>query len=50
MSIVSLKDLNAQIQQLEAQRAQLQAEAEKQRNEAKASVVQELIEKIAAPR
>ena len=48
MSIVSLEDLNAQIQQLEAQRAQLQAEAEKQRKEAMASVIQELIEKIAA--
>jgi len=48
MSIVSLEDLNAQIQQLEAQRAQLQAEAEKQRNAAKAGVVQELIEKIEA--
>ncbi|RZA28609.1 MAG: H-NS histone family protein [Proteobacteria bacterium] len=48
MSIVSLENLNAQIQQLEAQRTQLQAEAEKQRNEAKTGVVQELIEKIAA--
>ena len=48
MSIVSLEDLNAQIQQLEAQRAQLQAEAEKQRKEAMASVIQELIEKIEA--
>jgi DNA-binding protein H-NS len=47
MSIVSLEDLNAQIQQLEAQRAQLQAEADKQRKEAMASVIQELIEKIA---
>ena len=48
MSIVSLEDLNAQIQQLEAQRAQLQVEAEKQRKEAMASVIQELIEKIEA--
>ena len=48
MSIVSLEDINAQIQQLETQRAQLQAEAEKHRKEAMASVVQELIEKIAA--
>jgi DNA-binding protein H-NS len=48
MSIVSLEDLNVQIQQLEAQRAQLQAEAEKQRKEAMASVVQELIKKIEA--
>ncbi|RYE67339.1 MAG: H-NS histone family protein, partial [Oxalobacteraceae bacterium] len=46
MSIVSLEDINAQIQQLEAQRLQLQAEAEKQRKEAMASVIQELIEKI----
>ena len=48
MTIVSLEDLNAQIQQLEAQRAQLQAEAEKQRKEAMATVIQELIEKIEA--
>ena len=48
MSIISLEDLNAQIQQLETQRAQLQAEAEKQRKEAMASVIQELIEKIEA--
>ena len=48
MSIVSLEDLNAQIQQLEAQRAQLQAKAEKQRKEAMVSVIQELIEKIDA--
>ena len=46
MTIVSLEDLNAQIQQLESQRAQLQAEAEKQRKDAMASVIQELIEKI----
>jgi len=46
MSIISLEDLNAQIQQLEAQHAQLQAEAEKQRKEAMASVIQELIEKM----
>lgn len=48
MSTISLEDLNAQIQRLEAQRAQLHAEAEKHRKEATASVVQELIEKIAA--
>ncbi len=48
MAIVSLEDINAQIQQLEAQRLQLQAEAEKQRKEAMASVIQELIEKIDA--
>jgi DNA-binding protein H-NS len=46
MSIVSLEDINAQIQQLETQRQQLQAEAEKQRKEAMASVIQEMIEKI----
>jgi DNA-binding protein H-NS len=46
MSIVSLEDINAQIKQLEAQRLQLEAEAEKQRKEAMASVIQELIEKI----
>ena len=48
MTVASLEDINAQIQQLEAQRAQLQAEAEKQRKEAMASVIQELIEKIEA--
>ncbi len=48
MTIISLEDITAQIQQLEAQRAQLQAEAEKQRKEAMASVIQELIEKIDA--
>ena len=48
MATTSLDELNAQIQQLETQRAQLQAEAEKQRKEAMASVVQELIEKISA--
>ena len=48
MSIISHDDINAQIQQLEAQRAQLQAEAETQRKEAMASVIQELIEKIDA--
>ena len=48
MSIVSLEDINAQIQKLEAQRLQLQAEAEKQRKEAMSSVIQELIEKIEA--
>ena len=46
MSTTSLEDISAQIQQLEAQRARLQAEAEKQRKEAMASVIQELIEKI----
>ena len=46
MSIASLEDINAQIQKLEAQRLQLQAEAEKQRKEAMASVIQELIDKI----
>jgi DNA-binding protein H-NS len=48
MTVVSLEDITAQIQQLEAQRAQLQAEAEKQRKEAISSVIQELIEKIDA--
>lgn len=48
MTIVTLEEINAQIQQLEAQRAQLQAEADKQRKDVTASVVQELIEKIAA--
>ena len=48
MTIISLEDITAQIQQLEAQRAQLQAEAEKQRKEAMASVIQDLIEKIDA--
>ena len=48
MSIVSLENLNSQIQQLEVQRAQLQAEAERQRKEAMASVIQDLIEKIEA--
>jgi len=48
MSTVSLEDINAQIQQLEAQRLQLQAEAEKQRKEAMSSVIQELIDKIDA--
>lgn len=47
MSNVSLDDLQAQIRQLEAQRAQLQAEMEKRREEEKAGVVQELIERIA---
>lgn len=47
MSNVSLDDLQAQIQQLEAQRAKLQAEVEKRRDEEKAGVVQELIERIA---
>ena len=48
MSIVSLEDINAQIQKLEAQRLELQAKAAKQRKEAMASVIQELIEKIEA--
>jgi DNA-binding protein H-NS len=48
MTILSLEDINAQIRQLQAQRLQLQAEAEKQRKEAMASVIQELIEKIDA--
>ena len=48
MSHPSLEELNAQIQKLEAQRVQLQAEAEKQRKEALASEIQGLIEKIAA--
>jgi DNA-binding protein H-NS len=48
MSHPSLEELNAQIQQLEAQRAELQAEAEKQRKEAMASEIQGLIENIAA--
>lgn len=47
MSNTSLADLNAQIEELEAQRAQLQAEADKQHKEAMSSVIQELIEKIA---
>ena len=47
MSKISLQEINAQIQQLETQRAQLQSEAYKQRKEAMTSVVQELIEKIA---
>lgn len=48
MSKVSLEEINAQIQQLETQRAQLQSEADKQHKEAMASVIQELIEKITA--
>lgn len=47
MSSTSLEGLNGQIQQLEAQLVQLQAEAEKQRKEAIGSEVQQLIEKIA---
>ena len=46
MSIPTLENLNAQIQQLEAQRAQLQAAADQQRKEAAASLIQELIQKI----
>jgi DNA-binding protein H-NS len=46
MSTVSLADINAQIQKLQAELAQYQAEAERQRQEAMDSVVQELIEKI----
>lgn len=48
MSTLSLAELTAQIQELESQRAQLQADAEKHRNEAMASVVHELIEQIAS--
>lgn len=48
MSTISLAELTAQIQQLESQRTQLQADAEKHRKEAMTSVVQELIEQIAA--
>lgn len=47
MSTLSLAELTAQIQELESQRAQLQADAEKHRKEAVASVVQELMEQIA---
>jgi DNA-binding protein H-NS len=47
MSTPSLQEIQAQIQALEAQRAQLQADAEKHRNEAKMTVAQELIEQIA---
>jgi DNA-binding protein H-NS len=47
MSTVSLQALQEQIQQLEAARAQLQADAEKHRNDSKVSVIQELIEQIA---
>jgi DNA-binding protein H-NS len=47
MSNTSLADLNAQIKELETQRAQLQAEAEKQRKEAMSFVIQELIETVA---
>ena len=47
MSTTSLDDLNAQIQQLETQRAQLLAEVDKQRKETIASEVQQLIEMIA---
>jgi DNA-binding protein H-NS len=47
MSTLSLQALQEQIQQLEAQRAQLQADAEKHRNDSKVAVVQELIERIA---
>ena len=46
--MTSLEDINAQIQKLEAQRLQLQAEAEKHRKEVMSSVIQELIEKIDA--
>jgi DNA-binding protein H-NS len=48
MSTLSLQELQAQIEQLEAQRAQLQADAQKHRNESKMTVIQELIEKIAS--
>ena len=46
MSNTSLNDLNAQIEQLEAQRAQLLAEADKQRKETITSEIDELIKKI----
>jgi DNA-binding protein H-NS len=46
MSNTSLDDLNTQIQQLEAQRAQMLAEADKQRKETIASEIDELIKKI----
>lgn len=46
MSSTSLDDLKAQIEQLEAQRAQLIAEADKQRKEAIASEIDDLIKKI----
>jgi DNA-binding protein H-NS len=46
MSTSSLADINAQIQKLQAELAQFQAEAERQRQEDMGSVVQELIEKI----
>lgn len=46
MSSTSLDDLNAQIEQLEAQHAQLLAEADKQRKEAIASEIDDLIKKI----
>lgn len=46
MSTISLADLNAQIEQLEAQRAELQAKAEVQRKEAMSSIVEQLIEQI----
>jgi DNA-binding protein H-NS len=46
MSTSSVADINAQIQKLQAELAQFQAEAERQRQEAMDSVVQELIEKI----
>jgi DNA-binding protein H-NS len=48
MSTPSLQELQAQIQALEAQRAQLQADAEKHRNESKMTVIQEMIENIAS--
>lgn len=47
MSSTSLEGLNGQIQQLEVQLAQLQVEKDKQRKDALASEVQQLIEKIA---
>lgn len=46
MSSTSLDDLKAQIEQLEAQRAQLLAEADKQRKETIASEIDDLIKKI----
>ena len=47
MTVFSLEDLNAQIQQMQAHLAQLHVEADKQHREAVASEVQHLIEKIA---
>jgi DNA-binding protein H-NS len=46
MSINSIDDLNSQIKQLEEQRAQLIAEADKQRKETIATEIDDLIKKI----